>query len=145
MNCSSLESVDLTSLQGLRVQELTNMFKGCTKLTTIVGLDGIDASNVTYCDYMFYNCQAIENINLSTFTLNNANVTSMFQSCYKLSSLTLSDNFNFDASKSNFMFRDTGHDVDGDCTIFGVTDSGIKTKLSTALKNNGNTKMKIAD
>ena len=63
-------------------------------LTSIDFGDNFNTSNVTNMSYMFYNCNSLTNLNLSSF--NTANVTDMsmmFVACNSLTSLNLS-NFN---------------------------------------------------
>ncbi len=60
-------------------------------------------NNITNCDYMFYKCSNITEINLSNF--NTTQVTDMFSMFYDCSSLTSLDLSNFDTSQVTFMHR----------------------------------------
>ena len=74
--------------------DLSFMFKGCSSLTTIHGINEWDTSNVIELNHMFYQCYALNSLNLSNFdTRKVTDMQSMFYDCYKLTSLDLS-NFN---------------------------------------------------
>jgi len=66
-------------------------------LTTIIGLENLNTSNVTDMKEMFYGCESLTSLNLSSF--NTSNVTNMgwmFGYCKSLTSLNLSS---FNTSK----------------------------------------------
>ena len=70
------------------------IFSNCNKIKTITFNDGINTSNLTNIDNMFYNCILLENINISN--IDTSNVTSMqslFAMCVSLKDLDIS-NFN---------------------------------------------------
>ena len=74
-----------------------SMFDSLSGLTEIEGLNQVDTSEVTSMEDMFFGCQNLSSLDLSSF--NTSNVTDMswmFNACYKLSSLDLS---NFDTAK----------------------------------------------
>ena len=81
------------------------MFDSLSGLTEIEGLNQVDTSEVTNMCGMFYSCESLEHLDLSSF--NTAKVTDMhlmFSLCYKLSSIDL---HSFDTSSVTdmcFMF-----------------------------------------
>lgn len=94
-NCSELQTVDLSSIKiisGSYTASFVNMFNGCSKLTTIIGLDTLGeditmSSTSTYLTRMFANCTSLETISISNWQ----NCTlggSLFNFCYGCSSLT---------------------------------------------------------
>ena len=94
-NCSELQTVDLSSIKiisGSYTASFANMFNGCSKLTTIIGLDTLGEditmfSTSTDLTYMFANCTSLETISISNWQ----NCTlggSLFNFCYGCSSLT---------------------------------------------------------
>ena len=117
-------SVDLSSFNTSNVTDMSNMFSGCTSLTSVTFGDGFDTSNVTnmnsmFCrcssltsvtfgskfdtsnvtdmGVMFWGCASLTSLDLSNFdTSNVTDMSSMFSGCNSLTSLDLSD---FDASK----------------------------------------------
>ena len=83
--CSSLETLDLSSFNTENVGEMTSMFADCKKLKTI-DVSSFDISKVRRMDYMFYGCQELTTIycnkDWSTSNVNNSNY--MFTDCRKL-------------------------------------------------------------
>lgn len=116
-NCTSLETLDLSSFNtekvtnmsemfvgstnlrtinlpkgfiGSNVTDLNGMFRGCARLTEL-DLSGSNAEKVKDMCKMFYGCGALSNLNLSGFKT--GSVTDMrylFSSCQSLESLDLS-------------------------------------------------------
>lgn len=116
-NCTSLETLDLSSFNtekvtnmfemfvgstnlrtinlpkgfiGSNVTDLNGMFRGCARLTEL-DLSGSNAEKVKDMGWMFYGCVALSNLNLSP--LKTGSVTDMrylFSSCQSLESLDLS-------------------------------------------------------
>ena len=77
------------------VTDMSSMFYGCNALTTL-DLSSLDTSKVTSMSYMFSGCNALTTLALSDFGTNNATTMSnMFNSCRKLTTLDLSS---FDTS-----------------------------------------------
>ena len=97
-DCSSLESIDLSSFNTSNITSMIGMFKECSSLKTI-NLSSFNTSNVTNMSEMFNKCYSLISIDLSSF--NTSNVTdmgSLFKECSSLISLDLCS---FDTSKVN--------------------------------------------
>jgi surface protein len=96
---SQLTSLSFTSAFNGAIPNITNMsnmFYNCNALTSL-NLSSFDTSKVNDMSYMFYNCNALTSLNLSSFdTSKVTNMNSMFASCRALTSLNLSS---FDTSK----------------------------------------------
>ena len=76
-------------------------------LKEINGLDKLDTSNVTDMRYMFFNCEALENLDLSSWdTSNVANMGYMFLNCEALKSLDLSKWDTSNVTDMSCMFED---------------------------------------
>ena len=89
-NCSSLTSLDLSTLDLSNVQDFGYMFSRCYNLKTLI-LDGIDTSNATDMEYMFAQCKKLTPLNLPA--MNTGKVTSMkglLEGCQALSEIDLS-------------------------------------------------------
>ncbi len=85
--CTSLESIDLSSLNMNSVTSTEYFFKGCSTLTSVTGLK---TPAVTTMRSMFQNCTALEELDLSN--LNTAKVTDMqymFNGCTNLKNLNV--------------------------------------------------------
>ena len=91
---SQIETIDVTGWNLTSARDIQGLFADAKKLKTITGLNTWNTQYVTNMQQMFYNCMALESLNLSSF--NTANVTSMngmFYYCQNLEELNLS-NFN---------------------------------------------------
>lgn len=95
--CSSLTSVDLSSIQGTNVTSVKEMFEGCSNLAR-VNLSTIHASYLTDLNGMFKNCTNLSSITgLSTFMSYPSAPTDMgymFSGCEKLTELVFGNECN---------------------------------------------------
>ena len=88
--CSSLQSIDLSSFNSTKINDMSCMFNGCSSLQSI-NLSSFNTTNVKYMDYMFHNCSSLKSINLSSFNTTNVNnMCCMFSGCSSLQSIDLS-------------------------------------------------------
>ena len=62
-DCSSLESLDLSSFDTNKVIDMTAMFFRCTSLKSIE-LSSFDTSNLKFKNYMFNLCNSLEKKNI---------------------------------------------------------------------------------
>ena len=132
-SCLKLSGIDLSGFNTAKVTNMSGMFASCIILTD-VDISGFNTANVTNMSRMFGTCKGLKSLNLSSF--NTANVTDMscmFEDCNSLESLTLSDNFKVANNREN-MFSNCG--ATSGCTIYGVTDNGIKNALMDEEKTN---------
>ena len=93
-SCSSLKSLDLSSLNTSNVLYLDNMFNDCSALQSI-NLTNINTEKVTTLNGMFFGCSSLTTLDLSTF--NTANVTDLswtFCSCNSLRTIYCNDDWN---------------------------------------------------
>ena len=89
--CTNLETVDLANLDASQSESMRAMFKGCSSLEEIKGLEGLDTSSSTYFGSMFNGCSSIKSLDLSNFTAAHVQVLCyMFNGCSSLESLSLS-------------------------------------------------------
>ena len=66
-------------------------FNGCQDLTTIEGIEYLNTENVTDMSNMFESCYELKTLDLSNFdTKNVTNMFSMFSNCYALTTLDIS-------------------------------------------------------
>ena len=85
-------------------------FYNFQKLEEIVGLTNLNTSNVTNMGYMFYQCYALKELDLSKF--NTSNVTNMERMFYYLQGVTSLDLSKFNTSKvtkMDEMFRNSNN------------------------------------
>ena len=78
-------------------------FSEMYKLTTIIGIDYLNTSEVEYMSYMFSNCKKLTNLDLRGFNTSKVTIFQlMFNYCTNLTSLDLSS---FNTSKTLTMFK----------------------------------------
>ena len=83
------------------VRDYKSMFKDCTNLKTINGLDGLDLSKTTTLKEMFSGCSGLTSLDISSWdTSNVVDMTDVFYKCKGLTSLDISS---WDVSKVNSM------------------------------------------
>lgn len=108
-------SVKTINLTGLRTSEnletMWSMFSGCTKLTTIRGLNSTSSPNliisgVNDIAYMFNDCSSLTELNLTGFNVSDAclRTTAMFNHCEKLTKIDLSNWNTSNIEKCDSMF-----------------------------------------
>ena len=90
-NCTSLETLDLSSFNTEKVTDMQTMFEGSTNLRTINLPKGFIGSNVTDLNGMFRGCVSLTELDLSGSNAEKVkNMNSMFYGCVALSNLNLS-------------------------------------------------------
>ena len=89
-NCSSLRSLDLPVFNTANVTKMGAMFQKCSSLQSL-DLSSFNTRKVTQMQSMFAGCTNLESIDLSSFdTENMTDMVAMFASCTKLETLDLS-------------------------------------------------------
>ena len=90
-NCTSLETLDLSSFNTEKVTDMQTMFEGSTNLRTINLPKGFIGSNVTDLNGMFRGCVSLTELDLSGSNAEKVKkMGSMFYGCVALSNLNLS-------------------------------------------------------
>ena len=114
-----------TSFANARPTSCYNWFYGCTDLTTIEGIEYLNAENVTNMSWMFSECSALTTLDLSSFeTQNVTDMSRMFKDCSALTTLDVS---NFDTQNVTDMSR-----MFNDCSALTTLDlSSFKTQNVT--------------
>jgi len=80
-NCTYITTIDLSNLDASNVIDMSNMFRKCSVLTTINGMDNIDTSNARDMSKMFQDCLVMETINVGGLDTENViDMSSMFAS-----------------------------------------------------------------
>ena len=107
---------------------LSSCFSGCSKLTVIEFPRKFDTGNVTDMNCMFFGCNNLSILNLSTFNTSNVtNMNGMFSGCSSLSSLDLSTFNTNSVTNMNGMFSGCSSLISLDLSTFNtnsVTDMG---------------------
>ena len=94
---SALEKIE--GIENLNTEEVTNMMNMFTNCSSLESLDlsSFNIENVMYMTSMFQGCSRLTSLNLSSFnTAKVENMISMFQSCSSLKTIYVSDKFKID-------------------------------------------------
>lgn len=87
---SKLTNLNLLNFNTNNVQYMNNMFTGCSSLINL-DLSSFNTSSVRSTLGMFSNCHKLTNLNLKIKTTNLINVSKMFENCYELLSVDMSE------------------------------------------------------
>ena len=99
-NCSSLTSLDLSSLNTSSVTNMGFMFSGCISLTSL-DLSHFNTGNVTNMYDMFAGCSSLTTLDINSFNTSNVmNMGAMFNNCNNLCKVILGQNFSFKGNGS---------------------------------------------
>lgn len=86
--CIALVSINISNWNTSKATNMSCMFRNCEHLTTIIGLEDLDVSNVTTFHRMFYGCYFMQSINISNWNTEHVNITSgMFEKCWRLTNI----------------------------------------------------------
>ena len=98
--CSSLTTLDLSTFTTNNVVNMAGMFSGCSGLKELK-IDGFVTNNVKSMTSMFSGCSALTDLDLSNFNTENVtNMYGMFDGCSALTNLNLRS---FNTGKVNYM------------------------------------------
>lgn len=129
LSCKKLESIEgIEYLNTEKVTDMSLMFYECTALQNL-NLSKFNTKSVTNMSKMFYNCKTLKTLDLSSFETGNVtNMESMFSNCTQLNTLTLSDKFNTQKVTSmEAMFYNCAN-------IISLNLSGFDTKEVTTMR-----------
>ena len=105
-NLTSIENIENLNLNTVNVKDMSFMFWGCEKLTSL-DVSKFITAKVTDMSYMFYNCSGLTSLNLLSFrTAMVENMSGMFRGCSSLESLNLSRFNTANVTNMGFMFYD---------------------------------------
>ena len=120
--CSSLASIaGLENLKTENVKDMSEMFDGCSKLTSI-DVSSFKTDNVTDMGFMFEDCYSLTSLDVSGFKTHNVMVmTGLFENCSSLTSLDLSSFETDNVTEMGGMFY-------GCSKLTSIDVSGFKTE-----------------
>lgn len=128
-NCTSLETLDLSSFNTEKVTDMQTMFEGSTNLRTINLPKGFIGSNVTNLNATFRGCASLTELDLSGSNAEKVkNMRSMFYGCVALSNLNLSGFKTGSVTDMRYLFSS--------CQSLESLDlSGFNTENVTSMKS----------
>ena len=102
--CTSLESLDLSSFDTSKVISMEAMFLKCSSLKSL-DLSSFDTSNVESMEAMFGGCSSLEYLDLSSFNTSKVKtMTEMLEGCSSLEYLNLSSFDTSNVEEMSLMF-----------------------------------------
>ena len=125
--CLKLTSLDVSKFNTVNVTTMSRMFSGCTNLTSL-DVTKFNTANVSDMSEMFTGCTNLTSLDVTKF--NTANVTNMNRMFYNCSKLTSLDVTKFNTAKVSDMSR-----MFSSCTNLTLLDV---TKFNTANVTNMN-------
>lgn len=123
LGCENLITItNFNNLKTGNVTDMTNMFSGCTSLTSL-DLSTFDTSNVTNMNNMFNDCTHLTDLNLSGFKTDKVtNMGSMFCDCTRLPSLDVSGFNTGNVTTMDYMFIGCSHLTSLDLSNFDTSN-----------------------
>ena len=118
--CSKLTSLDVTKFNTAKVTKMTHMFYSCSSLTSL-DVTHFNTANVMDMHGMFYSCSSLASLDVTHF--NTAKVTDMsfmFSSCSSLTSLDVTHFNTAKVTDMSFMFSSCSSLISLDVTHFNT-------------------------
>ncbi len=141
-NYTTLQSIDLTNLDVSNVTDMTNMFNGCSNLTSLVGIDNWDTSNVKYMSALFNGCNSLKSLDLSNWDTSNVkNMDNMFAAMKSLTSFNIENLNTSSVTNMANMFTSFQSNVPLDLSHF---DTSNVTNMSGMFRLNSLSKLDLS-
>ena len=122
-NATKVEKLDVTGWDLSQTKDIQGLFGSSAKLTTIIGLNTWDTSNITNMFNLFYGCNLLETIDLSSWNTSNVvNMNTMFSNNPNLKTIYVEDTFDTslltETDSSTNMFSGATSLVGGAGTVY---------------------------
>ena len=103
--CSKLTSLDVTHFNTANVTIMSGMFSSCSSLTSL-DVTHFNTAKVKYMGYMFSGCSKLTSLDVTNFnTANVTNMRNMFSSCSALLSLDVTNFNTANVTDMSYMFN----------------------------------------
>ena len=90
-NCPSLERIDMDAFRNCNITKLSTLFSSDTKLKNITNIGNLDISKAEALSYVFYECSALTQLDLSNWDTRNIQyMISTFSGCNNLTEINCS-------------------------------------------------------
>ena len=107
-HCEKLKKLDLSNFDIKNNTQLSCMFNDCYELEEIIFSQNFDTKNVVFMPWMFYGCENLRNLDLTSFNFNKnviRDMSQMFIGCDKLEEIKVNEqNKKFFISTNNEIF-----------------------------------------
>lgn len=91
-----IEKINISGWNTPNARNFINCFAGCTNLKEIIGIEDLDTSNVIELTNMFYQCQSLENLDVSKWKTSNVDsITGFVNHCKKLKTIKGLENWDY--------------------------------------------------
>ena len=98
--------LEVVSINISSLTDMINMFRNCSNLTTIEGINNWNTSSVTNMSTMFNGCSKLTQLDLNNWNTSSVtNMSAMFNSCSKLTQLDVSNWDTKNVTSMVFMFN----------------------------------------
>ena len=109
-HCEKLKELNLEKFDTKKVKQFSCMFNNCYDLKKVFFSNDFDTSQAIFMIWMFYGCESLEEINLSSFkiktkTLSN-NIGDMFEGCDNLKKIEINGDYYNQFKFNNIKFKD---------------------------------------
>jgi predicted ribosomally synthesized peptide with SipW-like signal peptide len=92
--CNALVTADISNWNIIVSGAMTNMLRGCSKLTTPLNFSGWDVSAVTKMDGVFMGCNSLTELDLGSWNTKKViDCEQMFQDCSNLKTISVGENW----------------------------------------------------
>ena len=120
--CSKLTSLDVSHFNTENVTSMANMFWQCKGITTL-DVSGFVTDNVTSMKNMFIYCENLKNLDVSNFNTSNVtNMADMFHDCRLLTSIDVSHFDTRNVTDIGAMFQNCSHLKSLDLSSFNTSN-----------------------
>ena len=90
-DCHSLERIDMNAFRNCDITDLSTLFSSCMKLKTITNIGNLNISKVEALSYVFYECNALTQLDLSNWDTGNIRyMIGTFDGCNNLTEVNCS-------------------------------------------------------
>ena len=118
--CLKLTSLDVSKFNTVNVTTMSRMFSGCTNLTSL-DVTKFNTANVTNMNSMFYNCSKLTSLDVTKFnTAKVSDMSRMFSSCTNLTLLDVTKFNTANVTNMNRMFYNCSKLTSLDVTKFNT-------------------------
>ena len=105
---NEVEVIDISGWDTSNVTSMDDMFRKCTKLKNIIGIENLDVSKLEDANGMFYMCENLVELDLTNWnTISLENMSYMFYNCSNLKIIKNIENWQLTNIKDvSYMFYD---------------------------------------